>query len=357
MRPTPSELEVKIDFLSDAVNRTQPSQGMREAIANVVVGDEQNGEDPATNELLEMVKELLGKEEAVLLPSGTMCNEMSLAVHCRPGDEIILAATGHPIHFEGGAPAAMAGAMVRPLEGQYGKFTAAQVDDAVRSPSRLTPRSRVVAVEQTTNVGGGVCWSVDELRPIVAVAKEHGLRTHLDGARLMNAVVATGTPAAEFCAGFDSAWIDLCKGLGAPLGAVLAGSAEFIDEVWRLKQRWGGGMRQTGFIAAAGIYALRNNVERLADDHRTARLFAERIAQNEHVGIDLNAVQTNLVFFDLVDTPWTSDEFAALVLRHGGVRLLAVAPGRMRVATHPGISADDARVAADIVCDVLDTAT
>ena len=239
---------IDVDLYSDTV--TRPTADMRRFMCEAEVGDEQKMEDPTVNLLCEMVAELLGKEAAVFLPSGTMCNEIALRVHARPGDEVIAHATAHPIHFESGGPGALAGVNMRSIEGPRGQFDAAAVEAAVRPAFRHFPRSRLVWVEQTSNLGGGSMWPLARIEAVTAVARRHGLATHLDGARLMNAVVASGVAARDYAASFDSAWIDFTKGLGAPVGAALAGSRAFIDEAWRLKQQMGGAMRQAGIIAA-----------------------------------------------------------------------------------------------------------
>jgi threonine aldolase len=223
-----------INLYSDT--QTRPSGGMREAIARAVVGDEQRGLDPTTRALEERVAELLGLPAAVFLPSGTMCNEIALRLHARPGgDELLLDRTAHPINSEAGGPAVVSGLMVRVLDGAGGVFTADQLSEALRPPgNRYTPRSRVVSVEQTSNLGGGRVWPLSAVTSVLDVARRHGLRAHMDGARLMNAVVASGVSASSYASGFDTAWIDFTKGLGAPVGAVLAGSRELIDEAWRV---------------------------------------------------------------------------------------------------------------------------
>ena len=287
-----------IDLYSDT--RTKPTPGMRRAIAEAEVGDEQAMLDPTVNRLCERVAELLGKEAAVYLPSGTMCNQIAARVHCRQGDEIILAASAHPVHAESGGPAALAGVMMRGLQGERGMFTAEQVRAAINSPDwRHAPRSRLLEVENTTNLGGGAVWPIAQIREVTAVAKEHGLACHMDGARLMNAVVASGTPAADYAAPFDSLWLDFSKGLGAPVGAVLAGSKAFVHEAWRVKQQIGGAMRQAGIIAAACIYALDHHVERLAEDHANAKALAEGLAEIPGIELDPATVETNIVWFDV----------------------------------------------------------
>ena len=255
-----------VDLRSDTVSR--PTPAMRQAMIEAEVGDEQRGEDPTVNALQARVAALLGKEAAVFLPSGTMCNEIALLVHCRPGDEVICDRTAHIITAEGGGPAALAGAMVRALDGEAGVFSPAQLADAVRARNRYAPRSRLVVVEQTSNQGGGTIWPIETIEAVGEAAKAHGLLLHMDGARLMNAVVESGVDAARYAAPFDSLWIDFSKGLGCPVGAALAGSAAFIEAAWQWKQRLGGAMRQSGIIAAAGLYALDHHVARLAEDPR-----------------------------------------------------------------------------------------
>src|SRR3954451_16546003 len=264
-----------VNLYSDT--QTRPSPAMRKAMAEAEVGDEQRFEDPQVTELCSRVATLLGMEAAVFLPSGTMCNEIAFRLHIRPGgDEAILHRTSHPIIAEAGGPAAFAGAMMQPLDTPRGMFTGADVRGALRpARDRYTPRSRLVPGEQTTNMAGGRVWPLEQLRDVAGVAREAGLRLHMDGARLMNAVVASGVPASEMTSAFDTAWLDFTKGLGAPLGACLAGSAELIDEAWRYKQMLGGALRQAGIVAAGALYALDHHVERLAEDHAHARLLAE----------------------------------------------------------------------------------
>jgi threonine aldolase len=313
---------------------------MRRAIAEAEVGDEQAMLDPTVNALCERVADLLGKEAAVYLPSGTMCNQIAARVHCRQGDEIILSASAHPIHAESGGPAALAGVMMCGLEGPRGMFTAAQVRAAINSPSwRHAPRSRLLEVENTTNFGGGAVWPIEEIRAVTEVAKEHGLACHMDGARLMNAVVASGTSAATYAAPFDSLWLDFSKGLGAPVGAVLAGSKDFVHEAWRVKQQIGGAMRQAGIIAAACLYALDHHVERLAEDHENARLLAEGLAEIPGVELDPATVETNIVWFD-VGGPMSAEAVAA-ALREQGILIGGYGQHRMRAVTHLDVSRTD----------------
>ena len=308
-------------------------------MAEAEVGDEQQREDPTVNLLQDMVAELLGKEAALYLPSGTMCNQVAFAVHCRPGDEILLQEQAHPLLFEVGGASALIGALLRPLIGPRGLFTAEQVRQAVRPPAYYMPRTRVVSIEQTSNVAGGICWSLSQIEEVCLTARAAGLATHMDGARLLNAVVARATPARRFAAPFDSVWIDLSKGLGAPVGAVLAGSREFIEEAWRYKQRFGGAMRQAGIIAAAGVYALQHHVERLAEDHQRARQLAEGLALIPGIAVDPGRVETNIVVFD-VGGVVSAEDFGTRTLASHGVRFSTLGPTTVRAVTHLDIPPD-----------------
>jgi threonine aldolase len=316
---------------------------MREAIAAAVVGDEQRGLDPTTSALQDRVAELLGFEAAVFLPSGTMCNEIAFRIHARPGgDEVILDRTSHPINSEAGGPAVLSGLMIRALDGPGGIFTPEQLEAAVRqAATRYMPRSRLVSVEQTTNLAGGHVWPLETIRGVLGVARRHGLRAHMDGARLMNAVVASGVSAAEYASGFDTAWIDFTKGLGAPVGAVLAGSRESIDEAWRWKQMLGGAFRQSGIVAAGCLYALDHHVDRLAEDHSHARLLAAGLASLPRVQLDPASVETNIVIFSV-------DDARGLVTRIADrVELQAVDAQRVRAVTHLDVSREDVERALD----------
>jgi threonine aldolase len=308
---------------------------MREAMAKAEVGDEQIGDDPSVNALCERVAELLGKEAAVFMPSGTMCNVAATLVHCRPGDEILAHETAHIIAREGGAHAALGGFQITPLKGEDGQFSPDTFKAALHPRSRYQPPQVLVSVEQTANIGGGTIWKKTALDEVVKIAKANGMATHMDGARLLNATVATGISARDMAAGWDSAWIDFSKGLGAPIGGVIAGSRAFIDEVWRWKQRLGGSMRQAGICAAACIYALDHNVDRLADDHANARALARGLSQIN--GIEVQQPETNLVFFK-PDGSGVSGEKMVAALRPRGV-LLAMMDGRIRACTHLDVTA------------------
>lgn len=320
-----------VNLLSDT--QTRPTPGMRRAMAEAEVGDEQYFADPTVNALVERVAELLGHDSAVFLPSGTMCNQIAIRVHIRPGgEEVLLHRTSHPLTFEAGGPAALSGAVMRPLEGEGGMFSAAELEAALAARAsipRYPPRARLVVVEQPTNLGGGRVWPLTRIREVLDSAAAHGLRTHLDGARLMNAAVASGVTAREFAGGFDTAWIDFTKGLGAPVGAVLAGSRELIEEAWRYKQMMGGAMRQAGIIAAGCLYALDHHVERLAEDHANARRLAEGLAEVSGVVVDPATVETNIVIFEVPEAP----AFCA-ALRDRGVGMIALDERQVRAVTH-----------------------
>jgi threonine aldolase len=329
---------VAVDLFSDTV--TRPTAAMRRFMFEAEVGDEQLREDPTVNLLQDTVAELLGKEAALYLPSGTMCNQVAFAVHCRAGDEILLQENGHPMLYEVGGPAAMIGAVLRPLAGPRGLYTAEQVRDSIRPPAYYMPRTRAVSIEQTSAVAGGVCWPLEQIEAVCETAHSSGLVAHMDGARLLNAVVASGTSARAFAAPTDSVWIDLSKGLGAPMGAVLAGSREFIGEAWRFKQRFGGAMRQAGIMAAAGVYALRHHVDRLAEDHEQARRLAAGLTSISGITIDPGRVETNIVIFDVSRTGISGETFASRTLDSHGVRFSVLGPTMVRAVTHLDVPPD-----------------
>src|SRR5436190_4960912 len=265
-----------IDLFSDTA--TRPSPGMRRAMADAEVGDEQRGLDPTTLALQERGADLLDKEAALFLPSATMANLIACRLHTRPGEAVILEARCHVLNSEGGGLAVHSGLVPRPIWGERGQFTPAQVEEQLSGSSPYRPPTTLLSCEQTHNAGGGSVWAAQQLEAVCAVARSAGLKTHLDGARLFNAAVAAGVPADRFTAPFDTAMICLSKGLGAPAGALLAGSAEAMGRARVLKQLFGGSMRQSGILAAAGLYALEHHVERLAADHDHARRLARGLA-------------------------------------------------------------------------------
>ena len=335
--------QVRIDLYSDT--SSMPTEAMRQFMAAAPVGDEQRGEDPSVNKLEDMVATMLGKEKAVFLPSGTMCNQIAFAVHCHPGDVILLDRTSHPLTSEAGGTAILAAATAYPVDGLSGMFTAQQVKELILPFSRYRPTVRVVSIEQTVNAPGGRIWPLGQLQEVCETAHKQNVRTHMDGARLFNAAVASGISLAEYAAPMDSLWIDLSKGLGAPVGAVLVGNEEFIREAWQWKQRIGGAMRQAGIIAAAGIYALRNHVDRLSQDHRNAKLLARQIAQIPGLSINLDSVETNIIRFDASELGISGVEFARRLENEEGVRIST--PGTwLRAVTYLDISKEDVNTSA-----------
>jgi len=341
------ETPIRIDLFSDTI--TKPTPGMRKCMAEAEVGDEQQKEDPSVNKLVERVCDLLGKEDAVYLPSGTMCNQIAFRVYCRPGDEIIMDETAHTRHYETGGPAALTGAMTYPVAGNRGVFTAEQLEAAVRPASNHLPRSRVALVEQTSNLGGGSIWPLDGIQSVCVAAHKHGMLCHMDGARLLNAVAATGIKARAYAEPFDSVWIDFSKGLGAPVGAALAGSKGFIHEAWRWKHQFGGAMRQAGIIAAGAVYALNHHVERLSEDNENARILAQGLAEIE--GIVVEPVETNLIFFDVSGLGVTAEAFNAL-LREKGLRISVLGKTRGRAVTHLDVSREQVKEGLEIMQQV-----
>lgn len=304
-------MKIKVDLVSDT--STRPSADMRRFMAEAEVGDEQLGEDPSVNRLCRMAAEMMGQDEAIYLPSGLMANQISFAVQTKQGDEIIMDQTAHPIHYESAALAVISGASIRPLAGDGGIFTAEQVENAIRDNDYHSPQTKVISIEQTTNLGGGRIWPLARIKEIAEVAVEHKLKMHMDGARMLNAAVAAEVNPAEYGQYFDSIWFDLSKGLGAPVGSVLAGSTEFIEKARFWKQRLGGAMRQAGIIAAGGIFALEHNVSRLEEDHKHAKMLAETIADQKGLEIDPTTVETNIVLFSVQDNK--ADLFADELLK------------------------------------------
>ncbi len=342
--------EGPINLFSDT--QTRPTPAMRQAMLEAEVGDERLGLDPTVNELCAQVEDLLGQEATVFLPSGTMCNEIAILVHCRMGDEIYADRTAHIIHYEAGGAAALAGASVRALDGERGIYTAETLRAALRGGNRYEPRSRLVEIEQTTQGGGGAVWSLDEIEEVATLAKARDLRLHMDGARLFNAVVASGVSARQFAAPFDSVWIDLTKGLGCPVGAVLAGSARFIDEAWRWKQRMGGAMRQAGIVAAAGLYALEHHVDRLAEDHENARRFGEIVSRGEGVRLAFETIETNIIFVDVSGAGVSARDVRAR-LEDRGINIGDQSETLLRAVTHLDVSRAQVEEAARVFVEIV----
>jgi threonine aldolase len=333
-----------IDLRSDTV--TQPTAGMRAAIAAAAVGDEQKREDPSVNELEARAAALLGQEEAVFLPTATMANQIALRLHAQPGDELVGEENCHVFISEVGGPAVHAGVVTRGLPGVAGRITPEQVRAAVRPLVIHSPRTRVVWVENTHNASGGRVWPLAELDALRELCEELDLRLHLDGARLLNAAVASGEAAATIGSRFDTVTLCLSKGLGCPLGALLAGPAETVIRARRLKHLFGGAMRQAGIVAAAGTYALEHHVERLADDHRRARRLAVGLAE-AGLAVDPDRVETNFVQVDVA--PLGSAEAIALLAESGVGLSGTIHPGVLRAVTHLDVHDDDIERAVELV--------
>jgi threonine aldolase len=344
-----------IDFSSDT--QTRPTPAMREFMAAAPVGDEQLRVDPSVNRLQEMTAALTGKEAALFLPSGTMCNAIAFSLNANRGEAVILDWESHPNMSEAGGPAWLANVILRPVAGPRGIFSVDQVRPLINKGGTHATRTAFISVENTTNRGGGAIWPLERLAEMRALADEHGMRLHMDGARLLNAVVASGIPAATFASYADSVWLDLSKGLGAPVGAVLAGSSDFIERARLLKHMFGGAMRQAGIIAAGGIYALENNVERLAEDHANARYLAEGLASIPGVKLVYDDVPTNILFFDVSATGMTPQQVErginALGVRMGGGYDGAKV---IRAVTHLDVTRDDCTRAIEAVREVCSRA-
>jgi threonine aldolase len=343
-----------IDLRSDTV--TVPTQAMREAMASAPVGDDVYGED-ATVKLLEArVAEILGKEEAVFVPSGTMSNQIALRTHTSPGDLAVMDRASHMIINEGGGAAALSGVTVWRTHGDGGVFTGADVEAALTvphpfNPPHHAPVARLVCVENTHNSGGGVVWPLDALRSVTETAARHGLALHMDGARLWNAAVAMGIPEQELVRDFDSVSVCFSKGLGAPVGSALVGTKDFVDRARRYKQMYGGGFRQAGIIAAGALHALDHHRARLRDDAVHARLFAEGLAGMEGVSVDLATVQTNIVRFDV--SVMGAGVFSE-ACHARGVFMLPGGHHGVRAVMHLGIEGEDVETALGVVKNVLE---
>ena len=342
---------IRIDLRSDTV--TLPSAGMRQAMAAAPVGDDQYGEDPSVNRLQERIAELLGKEAALFVPSGTMANQIGLKILTRPGDEVILGDEAHMVWHESGAGAANSGVQFT-VVGRGGLFTAAELRTAYKPPGHIVmPPTTLVAVENTHNRGGGVVFPQNDAVAICDAARELGMKSYLDGARLFNTAAASGQSLAELAAPFDVVSVALSKGLGCPVGSVIAGRRLDIARAVRARRMFGGAMRQSGILAAAGLWALDHNLARLAEDHANARLLAEHLAELRGVNLDLATVQSNIVIFRMAEG---RPDAATIVARAQelGVLVSAFAARTVRAVTHLDVGREQSRTAADLLAEVIE---
>jgi len=337
-----------IDLRSDTA--TKPSPEMLAAMAAADVGDEQEQEDPTVNELQRRAAAMLGHERALFLPTATMANQIALRVLTHPGGQLIAEERTHILIFEAGGPAVHSGLIARPLPGRAGRITPDQIREAVATSDWLQP-ARIVVLEQTHRSAGGRVWPLDELSASIDAAHELGLPVHLDGARLINAAVASGVPAADYGRLADTVQICFSKGLGCPMGAILAGSDEHIEEAWRLKFLFGGALRQAGVVAAAMLYALDHNVERLAEDHARAKRLAQGLAA-AGLPVDVDATETNFVGIDVASIAMDVADAQARI-RAEGVLVGRLRPGVLRVATHLGVRDDDVDRAIELIPGAL----
>jgi threonine aldolase len=341
----------RIDLRSDTV--TLPSPGMRQAMAAAPVGDDQYGEDPSVNRLQEEIAELLGKEAALFVPSGTMANQIGLKILTRPGDEVVLGDEAHIVWHESGAGAANSGVQFT-VVGRGGVFTAADLRAAYKPPGHIVfPPTSLVAIENTHNRGGGVVFPQHEAVAVCDTARELGLASYLDGARLFNAAAAGGRSPAELAAPFDLVSVALSKGLGCPVGSLIVGRRDDISRARRARRMFGGAMRQSGILAAAGIYALEHNLARLAEDHANARLLAERLVGLRGVGLDLATVQSNIVIFRMEQG---APDAATIVARaqETGVLVSAFGVRIVRAVTHLDVTREQCRRAADLLAEIIE---
>jgi threonine aldolase len=337
-----------IDLRSDTA--TRPTPGMRAAMAAAEVGDDVQLEDPTINRLQERIAELLGKEAALYVPSGTMSNQIGVRLHCLPGDELILEESSHIYAYEQGGVAQLSGCATRTIKGENGQFRLEQVEDLVRPDNCHYVRTRLLCIENTSNRGGGSVWSLERIAQLCNWAHGRGLATHLDGARLFNAVVATGIAATEWCKHFDTVSVCFSKGLGAPVGSAICGSRKLIENANRVRKVFGGGMRQAGIIAAGALYALEHHIERLADDHAHAKLFADGIRNVPGIRLEFPKIETNIVYFQVDAKLGTAAEFAGRLKQRG---LLVGATGKqtIRAVTHLDVNGEQCETAAGIVAE------
>lgn len=340
-----------IDLRSDTV--TKPSPAMREAMARAPVGDDVYGEDPTVNQLQEMVADLLEKTAAIFVPSGTMANQLSIRAQTQPGQEVIVEGTAHIVRYEQGAAAALAGVQLHWVRGERGLVTAEQIETAIRPKDPHTIPTALICLENTHNSGGGSIYPVAAIEAIRSVAQRHGIPMHLDGARLFNAVVATGIPAADYARHFETVSVCLSKGLGAPVGSLIAtNDPTLLDKLRRFRRMYGGAMRQAGILAAAGIYALEHNIARLKEDHGLATRLAEVLQTIPSVSLNRAHVETNIIVFEVKDNGRSPAQLVT-ELKQAGVLVNAVGARRFRAVTHLDISGEDIEEAGRLFSAVL----
>lgn len=342
----------RIDLRSDTV--TKPSAGMRQAIVNAEVGDDMSGEDPTVNRLEKTVAELLGKEAAVYNCSGTQSNQMAVRAHCQQGDEILIDESGHIVNYEAGGAAALSGVSARCIRGRGGMLDVEDLEGKVRPDNQHYCVTRLVCVENTTNHGGGRVWPLEQMARVGKWAHDHGLKVHVDGARLFNAVVANGYTAREFARHADTVSLCFSKGLGCPMGSILVGDAATMYRARRARKLFGGALRQAGMMAASALYALEHNIERMRDDHANAKAFATSIAQVDGIRLNVAEVESNLVFFEVDPKLGTSAQLSAKLLQRG-VRINPSGPQRLRACTHLDVTLEEVMRAADIVRECVES--
>lgn len=335
-----------IDLRSDTV--TRPTPAMRAAMMAAEVGDDVFGEDPQVNRLQERVAEMLGKEAALFVPSGTMSNQICVKVHTQPGDEVLLDANSHIYVYEAGGPAILSSVTCRTIEGDYGILDVTQLEDKIRPEDIHQVRTRLVCLENTHNRGGGKVYPLEKIQAISQWARRHGLAMHLDGARLWNAVVATGIPLREWTRHFDTVSVCFSKGLGAPVGSALVGPRDFVKQAKRVRKLFGGGMRQAGILAAAALYALEHHIDRLADDHRHAQILAQAIADTPGLRLKPPEVETNLVWFEIEPEAGNARDLQQ-ALRQQGLLVHASGSRLLRACTHLDVNRSQVEQAAEVI--------
>jgi len=343
-----------IDLRSDTV--TKPTPAMRAVMAEAEVGDDVYGEDPTVNRLEAMAAELLGKEAALFVPTGVMGNQLAIRLHTRPGDEVIVESTSHLIRYEGGSASSLSGVQLCCVPGDRGRLSPESVEAAIRPRDLHNPPTTLVCLEQTHNAGGGSVYPLETIHRVTEVVRAYGLALHLDGARLFNAAVKTGVSAADYARPFDTVSFCLSKGLGAPVGSIVVSDAARVLKLRRLRKVFGGGMRQVGILAAAGVYALEHHIPRLAEDHVNAHHLATLLQDIPGVVVDVKAVETNMVMFQV---PHSSKSTAMLLAdcREAGVLLNAVGDRAFRVVTHLDVTRDDMVAASRIFLRVFSAAS